>query len=202
MVTDDWKEFVKLMLNHAGHGYFEYCAFVIPERKIAKAESIDKKIFSKYPEAGYNKDQRYRRKKAGQANFAYLRWHNVGVILRTEGEVKEKPDPEQFFRLDSVPLIFAVGSMVEIKVAKAKAGRNYTAFLSKKSFRTIKGILRDNIHHRRLEVAEKYWDRLCGFPAFSGVLGQMGELTKWVKLECKLTGAKKWTGRRLVLQRL
>lgn len=202
MVTDDWKDFVKLLLNHAGHGYVEYSSFVIPDKKITKAEAIDRKILNKYPEAGHNKDQRYRNKRAGKANFAYLRWQNVGVILCTEGDVKERPDPDQFVRLDSAPLIFAVGSTVEIKIAKAKAGRKYTAFLSKQSFRTIKGILRDNIRHHRIEVAVKYWDRLRGLPAFSGILEQTRELARWIRLECKLAGRKKWTGGRLVLQPL
>ena len=202
MVTDDWKDFVKLVLNHAGHGYVEYSSFVIPDKKITKVESIDRKIQNKYPEAGHNKDQRYRSKRAGKANFAYLRWQHVGVVLCTEGEVKERPDADKFVRLAAEPLIFAVGTMIEIKIAKAKAGRNYTAFLSKQSYRTIKGILRDNIRHRRLEVAEKYWDRLRSLPAFSGILGQTTELTKWVRLECKLAGLKKWTGSRLVLRPL
>lgn len=202
MVVDDWVEFVKLLLNHAGHGYVEYCSFVVPERKITKAEKIDKKMLAKYPEMGHSKDQRYRRKQAGRANFAYLRWRSIGVILRTEGEVKERFDPEVFARLDAKPLIFAVGSMIEIKIGKAKAGRKYTAFLSKQAFRSIKGILRDNVRHRRLEVAEKYWDRLRGLPAFSGILGQTGELMKWIRMECKLAGLKKWPGNRLVLRPL
>jgi len=202
MVTDSWKEFAKLLLNHAAHGYVEYASFVIPDKKMSKAEAIDRKILCKYPEIGYSKDQRYRRKKAGQANFIYLRWQKIGIMLRTEGDVAARQDPEQFERLDSAPLTFAVGSMLEIKVGKAKAGRNYTAFLSKQCFRTIKGILRENVRHRRLAVAENYWERLCGLPAFGGILEQTRELTKWIKKECKLAGLKKWSGRRLVLRPL
>lgn len=202
MVNDDWKEFTKLVLNHAGHGYVEYCSFVIPTKKMSKVESIDRKILCKYPEIAFSKDQRYRRKKARQANFIYLRWQNIGIMLRTEGEVATRQDPEKFERLDLVPLTFAVGSMLEIKVGKAKAGRNYTAFLSKKCFRTIKGILRENVRHRRLAVAENYWQRLSKLPAFSGILGQTRELTKWIRKECKLAGLKKWSGGRLVLRPL
>ncbi|OQB55644.1 MAG: hypothetical protein BWX99_01158 [Deltaproteobacteria bacterium ADurb.Bin151] len=202
MVTDDWKDFVKLVLNHAGHGYVEYSSFVIPVKKIAKVESIDRKIQDKYPEAGQNKDQRYRSKRAGKANFAYLRWQNVGLVLCTEGEVKERPDADKFVRLDAEPLIFAVGSMIEIKIARARAGRNYTAFLSKKSYREIKAVVRDNIRHRRPAVAEEYWNRLRGLPAFSGILEQTRELTKWIRKECKLAGLKKWSGGRLVLRPL
>lgn len=202
MVTDSWKDFVKLMLNHAGHGYVKYSFFMIPNKKIAKAECIDRKILQKYQEAGYNKDQRYRHKKAGQANFAYLRWQHVGVVLCTEGEVKERPDADKFVRLDAEPLIFALGAMIEIKIAKAKAGKNYTVFLSKKSYREIKAVLRENLRHHRTAVAEEYWDRLRGLPAFSGILEQTRELTKWIRKECKLAGLKKWSGDRLVLRPL
>ncbi len=202
MVTDDWKDFVKLVLNHAAHGYSEYSAFMIPDKKITKAESIDRKILNKYPEAGQNKDQRYRSKRAGKANFAYLRWQHVGVVLCTEGEVKERPDADKFVRLAAEPLIFAVGTMIEIKIARARAGRNYTAFVSKKSYREIKAVLRDHIRHRRPAVAEEYWNRLRGLPAFSGILEQTRQLTKWIKLECKLAGLKKWSGGRLVLRPL
>jgi len=202
MVVDDWKEFIQLALNFAGHGYLEYSSFIIPEQKVEKAQRIDMKIQAKFPETGYDKDRRYRNKKAGQANLSYLRWRNIGLILRTEGEVNGRFDEEKFVRFDEEPFVFAVGSMIEIKIAKARAGRKYTAYLSKQSFRAIKAILRDNLRHRRRDVAEAYWERLKGLPAFSGILGQMRELTVWIKIETKLAGLKKWTGNHLVLRPL
>ncbi len=200
MVIDDWIKFVNEILNHAGHGYVEYFSFVIPDKKMSKVETIDRKFSFKYPETGYSKDQRYRQKKKKQANFKYLRWQKIGVIMRTEGEVKDRPDADKFFRLDAEPLTLSVGTMIEIKIAKAKAGRNYTAFLSKKSYREIKAVLRDNIRHHRSAVAEEYWDRLRGLPAFSGILEQISELRKWVRTECKKAGMKKWKAGHLVLR--
>ncbi|PKN19274.1 MAG: hypothetical protein CVU71_07125 [Deltaproteobacteria bacterium HGW-Deltaproteobacteria-6] len=202
MAISNWIEFTTLILNFSGHGYFEYSSFKIPEKKMKKAEQIDELIIKKYPEVKYNKDKRYRCKKAGLANFTYIRWNNVGVILRTAGNVQARHDADKFINLCEVPLTFTVGSMIEIKIAKGKAGRKFTAFLSKQSFREIKAILRENIRHHRMDIAKMYWDHLGSLPAFGGILGQIMELFKWLKVETKVAGVKKWIWCRLVLRPL
>ena len=167
------------------HGYEFYCPILIPEKKADRAERVDKKILDKYPMLLWGKDQKYRAKKAGKANFAYVRWGRCAVILHTKGLVPEVQDPDRFYHVRENPYTFPVGSWIEVKISPSKTGKRYTAYLTKQSYRNLKALLRENIEHRRLEVFEKYYKRLEGLPAFSGILGQMRELYRFCRSEIR-----------------
>jgi hypothetical protein len=53
-------------------------------------DRLDSKIISKYRIELESKDTFYKRKKRGLANFRYLRWQNVVIILRTFGDVVDE----------------------------------------------------------------------------------------------------------------
>ena len=73
-------------------GYYFYVLGRVP--KGTRCRQIDRKILAKY-EIELSKDQRYRRKKQGQANIQYLRYQDTFLLLATEGEhpffAKNKP---------------------------------------------------------------------------------------------------------------
>lgn len=185
MILDDWTQFVRQILNHAGHGYEYFCPISIPAKKSDRLEKIDRKITEKYPMCEWNKDQRYRAKKAGMASFVYLRWNLSGVLMHTSGNMPEIEDPDTWYHLGETPYQFSVGSWIEIKIAKARSGKKYTAYLTKGSYRNIKAVLRENIDHRRFDEFEKYYYRLEALPAFSGIVSQMGELYRFFRAEIK-----------------
>ena len=200
MVVEDWVEFTKQALNYMGHGYELYCPILIPGSKESRVSGIDRKLIDKY-DTERGKDARYRAKKAGRANYAYIRHGLNALVLRTKGEEIIPDDPDRFYDMRSRPYSFTVGSWVSIRIGPARTGKKYTAYLTKEAYRNIKAVLRENIEHRRLDVFDKYYYRLESLPAFSGILSQMGELYRFCREEIKKTKQKHTIGR-LRLKRL
>ncbi len=200
MVTEDWIDFTKQTLNYMSHGYELYCPISIPEAKAFRASEIDDKLIRKY-HTDMGKDARYRAKKAGRANYAYIRWGSHAVILRTKGIELSLQDPDRFYDIRTKPYIFTVGSWISVKIGPARIGKKFTAYLCKDSYRNIKAIMRENIGHRRMDVFDQYYYRLESLPAFSGILSQMGELYRFCREEIKKTKLKH-NIRRLNLRRL
>jgi hypothetical protein len=64
-------------------GYYFYVLGRVP--KGTRCRQIDRKILAQYG-IELSKDQRYRRKKKGQANIQYLRYQDTFLLLATEGE--------------------------------------------------------------------------------------------------------------------
>lgn len=202
IICDGWTEYVKQILNFAGHGYEYYCPISIPANKEHKVNIIDRKIVTKYPMVEWGKDRRYKAKKTGWANYAYLRWHLSGILLHTNGLEAHIEDPDTFSRLSEVPYVVKIGTLVDIKIGSARTGKKYTAYLTKESFRNIKALLRENIEHRRLDAFKEYYDNLETLPAFSGILAQMEELYRFSMSEIKRTKGKNIQVRRLVLRKV
>jgi len=200
MVTLDWIDFTKQALNYMGHGYELYCPISIPGSKESRASEIDDKLIRKY-HADMGKDARYRAKKAGKANYAYIRHGLNAIILRSKGEELIPDSPDRFYDIRTRPYIFTVGSWIAIKIGPARIGKKFTAYLTKDAYRNIKAIMRENIEHRRFDIFDNYYYRLESLPAFSGILSQMGELYRFCREEIKKTKLKH-NIRRLNLRRL
>lgn len=85
-----WQSFLENLVDLIGHGYYYVCVNPLPRRKEQRFLEIDFKIMHSY-QAFYNKlqskDKYYRRKKKGLANFRYLRWDNIAVVLHTPGMI-------------------------------------------------------------------------------------------------------------------
>jgi len=199
MICNDWIVYVQQILNNAGHGYVSYCPIVIPTEKKDKAVAIDAKLNEKYI-TNISKDVRYRRKKKGLANCIYIRWDIHAVILRSSGEWLNEDPGDRFYSFHHVPYVFPAGNWIYVKVGPAKTGKKFTAYLNKESYRNIKEVLRENIEHRRLDVLDKYYGRLAGLPAYSGILSQMGELRRFCMGELRRHGINGYRPARLTLR--
>lgn len=73
----------QLAANILPHGYWLYVRGVVPEGK--EPQAVDQKLMAKY-EIDISRQQRARRKLAGQANLHYLRLGRDWIILATKGE--------------------------------------------------------------------------------------------------------------------
>ncbi len=202
IICNGWTEYVKLILNHAGHGYEYLCPISIPAKKENKVNIIDRKIVTKYPMVEWGKDRRYKAKKTGWANYAYLRWSLSGILLHTHGLEAHIDDPDAFSHLSEVPYVVKIGTLVDIKIGNARSGKKYTAFLTKESFRDIKARLRDDLEHRRLDAFEKTYYNLETLPAFSGILAQIEDIYRFLRKEIKRAKGKNIQVRRLVLRKV
>ena len=72
-----------LASNLLPHGYWFYVTGRVPEGKDPRA--VDRKLIEKYA-IGLSRQQRARRKLAGQANLHYIRLGRFWVLLATHGE--------------------------------------------------------------------------------------------------------------------
>src|SRR3989304_7567751 len=72
-----------LASNLLPHGYWFYVTGRVPDGKDAGA--VDRKLIEKYG-IGLSRQQRARRKLAGQANLHYVRLGRFWVLLATHGE--------------------------------------------------------------------------------------------------------------------
>ncbi|BCS52656.1 hypothetical protein [Geobacter sp. SVR] len=184
----DWQGYVQQIVNLMGHGYQDYCLVKLPMKKQAEWGTIDQRIAGKYC-ADLGKDKRYRRQLKGLANYAYLRWEDAAVILRTNGE--PLPTTDRFVSLHDKPLQVRVGESTVLKVVPAShKGRKVTVYLAKDKYREIKAGLLDNVRHRQLDVLHGAFSRLDGLPPYAGIVRQKAELVTAIVLEGKRHGLK------------
>jgi hypothetical protein len=102
--------FVQQLANLVAKGYRYYVMAEVPERKTV--ESIDAKLISLY-RLDLKKSARYRRKLAGGANVAYLRFRRTFVLIATEGIHRFKNENPHALDIRREPILFhgySVGS--------------------------------------------------------------------------------------------
>lgn len=90
----------KVAIDYLRYGYYRYLLRVIPEKM--EVHSIDRKVIADY-EITVCRMTRLRRKKAGRANVAYVRWGRRFVLLATEG-VHEEFEKRRFLDIRENPL--------------------------------------------------------------------------------------------------
>lgn len=183
-LCNSWQFMLQQLVYLTGKGYYNYCVGLIPEDKASKAKKIDKKIIDKY-NIDLSKYQRSRRKQKKLANFYYLRWKNVFVILHTDGniedDIKEKMDDKfcdirvqqkEVNRL-TIPISNVISFNVVMhsnKTEKRTVTVVYTNYTFKEFKEELNEILR--LRHKCLNRLKAYFDRLSNFPAWSGIVKQ------------------------------
>lgn len=177
-----WQFMLQQIVYLTGKGYYYYFVGLIPEDKASKAKKIDKKIIDKY-DIDLSKYQRNRRKQKKLANFYYLRWRNVFVVLHTDGDImddiKEKMDDEFFdIRVSqkgknrlTIPISNVVSFNVVMHSNKAQK-RTVTVVYSNSTFKEFKEDLDEILKYRSLSKLKAYFDRLAYFPAWAGIIKQ------------------------------
>ncbi|BAZ00482.1 hypothetical protein NIES37_44740 [Tolypothrix tenuis PCC 7101] len=90
----------KVAIDYLRYGYYRYLLRVIPEKM--EVHSIDRKVIADY-EITVCRMTRFRRKKAGRANVAYVRWGRRFVLLATEG-MHEEFEKRRFLDIRENPL--------------------------------------------------------------------------------------------------
>jgi len=173
-----WVKFLKDIVNLASHGYKYYCRADIPEEKAHKVESVFKKLSERY-QCGLSKDQKYRRKKKGLANYEIKRWERHIIVMRTEGKELD-PCGDIWFSLEKKPYDLSVGPHLRLYVGKAPTGRKFTVYLARNTYRWLREILREDIIYDRDSEFKKHLSWISDLPAFSGICHQMKELRKYL----------------------
>jgi hypothetical protein len=173
-----WQGLLQELVYLVGVGYHYYHVTYLPERKKQKWYDIDHKLITKY-KADKNKFERARQKRKGIANFFYVRWENVAVILHTEGELEDGVIiDDQFHDICQRPLRIRVSDLVSFDIVKF--GDRYTVKLSKDTYKGLKAELVEVVKTKnRYKIIHAY-DRVNGFPAWAGIINQKRLLAEFV----------------------
>lgn len=175
---ESWQGMVQQVVLFMSSGYTRYCHLVIPDRKLDQAGRIDRKLIQKY-QCDLSKDQRYRRKKKNEANFHYLRWHDLALILQCPGTIgPEILYDDKFSDVLKNPLHLVVSDYLTLKIVKSQQG--WTVCMSRDTYREAKAQLFEKIIHvSKSEIMDQY-NKLNGLPAWRGIIEQRRRLQEFV----------------------
>jgi hypothetical protein len=176
-LCDTYQEFLERLVYQVSRGYYFFHVNYLPEGKFNKFTEIDKKLIGKY-DAEKSKHQRYRQKQKQEANYYYLRWYNVFVILKTEGKVSlNETDKFTDIRGKGKGIIFKVSDITELKVGFSdiikKGGESIvTVRLTSEYYRGLKDVLIGTIKNKVKSKIIYEFGKLNGFPAWHGIVQQ------------------------------
>ncbi len=87
----------QVCVSNLSHGYYYFHYYELPEKLRNKLSHIDNLMINRF-ETDKSKDRRYHHRKAGKANYIYLRYELMIAILRSEGEEMDEKRLEQRFQ--------------------------------------------------------------------------------------------------------
>lgn len=148
--------FVARVVQLAGHGYCFYVLGQIPADK--SPADVDRKLIEKY-DIALSRDQRYRRKRRGQAAMHYVRWEDRFVLLATHGRHQFFSDERARIRdLKRTPLRIG-GYSISLRRDPAKGGKLRAAVrIDKETYRMVRDSFLERAVHRRGEsIAAAMW---------------------------------------------
>jgi hypothetical protein len=172
-LTTSWQAFVQQIIHNASHGYHYYNYYTLAENRHKNLPSIDQTIITRF-DSNKSKDKRYHAKKAGLANYKYLRHELMFIIMRTEGKTC---DETQFKHIGRDALILRIGSELELKLYR-KADKGVTVRLSNDCYRKIKYEMLELLEHRHIEKLKYKFNALNGIPAYAGMIEHKRQLLK------------------------
>ncbi|GAM10758.1 hypothetical protein OR1_03055 [Geobacter sp. OR-1] len=182
-----WQGFIQQIVYQFGRGYEHFCLTVLPDEKRDKWLMIDNKLISKYG-CNRSKYQRYRSKAKGEANYVYLRWQHLALLLRTKGTLK--PESDRFCDIHEHDLRIPISSLVTMKIHKRRK-ETTTVFLSKDTIKGMKAEFADIIgkdHFDKSFITKRVltiWDYTNGFPQYSGLIEQRSQILDFVVKKCR-----------------
>ena len=180
--NSNWKNFLYVLLTNISQGYWYFSGFEYPFSKLEKWKNLDQKMLQKYPIL-LSKDQRYRRKKQGKANFRFFRWENQAVFLRTEGEYIPPKSDENWRKIEGKEKLRIKTGNITFEIFNLQ--NTYTIKLSRENFREIKAEIRELLEKKNIDYALKKISNLNGLPNYKGIFQQKTEIIKFFKIECK-----------------
>jgi len=177
----NWKNFIYVILNNVSQGYWYFSQFQYPEKKRDKWEKIDEKIINKY-NVNISKDQRYRNKKKGKANYRFFRWENQAILLRTEGE-RLQQDDERWIKLEGKERILIIVGNTEFEIKKIN--EKFSVKVSKKTFSEIKTDIKTKLEKKLINQALYVFNNFNNLPNYTFLKKQKRDIIDFFVENCK-----------------
>ncbi|RAS90776.1 hypothetical protein A3863_07910 [Priestia endophytica] len=186
-----WQGFLQqlhFLLAHSGYRYFHVTHY--PEHKQDKWDKIDQKLIEKY-QTNMTRSQRYRNKEKKNANFWFLRYDNVAVILMAtdkfkgaQTQVKEGITiDDEFYDIQKKSLKVSIGKMSNFKTHFVDG--KITISMGNAMFKDIKYKLLEVAKTKNLRQAKYEFEKLNGLPAWGGINKQKFQLLDLLTQELK-----------------
>ncbi|MDQ0808032.1 hypothetical protein [Priestia megaterium] len=191
-----WQGLIQMIVYLLGRGYYHWHLIYLPESKQDKWESIDKKLIAKYG-MDISKYTRRDRKKRKIANFYYLRWQHIAILLHTDGEITSKVKAsiaklddtiDEFYDIRKTHMLLSIGDVSTYEIYEHQD--KVVVKLEKQCYRELKTGLIDVAETKNKTRMIKTFDQLNGMPAWSGVYQQKKALAKFLVKQARKNGVK------------
>jgi len=187
-----WQGLVQYVVYLVSRGYYFYHITYFPLKKKDKFEEIDRKLIGKY-KTYLSKFQRYRRKAKGLANFAYVRWHNIAIILHTPGEIEEGiVYDDQFHDIRERPLEIKVSDLTAL-VIRIIDGR-VTVRLSRETYEGLRIVLYETAKTKDKQLMLNEFRKIDAFPSWAGIFEQKKNLARYLVKQARRNEVKMTLG--------
>lgn len=185
-----WQGFIQQLILLMGSGYRHYCFVQYPEHKQDKFKKIDKKLIKRY-EADMQKNQLWRNKKEGNANFKFLRFETNAVILMATSDFKNRNTKtkegiiidDDFLSIEQKPLTLEFGKELSLRIHTLNG--KVTMSMSQKMFRNKKAEFLELAARKKPNLAIYEFGKLNGIPTYRGNFLQKMELLDVLVTELK-----------------
>ena len=207
-IKDDIIQFIDYVVNCISNGkYMYYQLSYIENEKMNKEflAKLDSKIMEKY-QTDKNKNQRLNLRRQGKARFIAVRYKNILLILKTEGEFEiAKNEKWKDIRKEKINLKISENVTYLIGLGQSKASKNktleskITVTLSKETLNLIKLSCLDAIRYKK-SIRKLYFEfnKLNGFNGWAGINQQKKQLRDYLVIEvCREFGMKKKDAKKL-----
>lgn len=203
-IKDDIIQFIDYLLNCISNGkYLYYQLSYIPPEKAQNKEflaKLDSKVREKY-QTDINKNKRLNLRRQDKARFISVRYKNILVIMRTEGDFENgKNEKWEDIRNKKIELKISDYTTYLIGFGKSKSKRNNKSLgstvsvaLGPDTYNLIKLSCMDAIKYKKSIRKLIYeWNKINGYNGWSGINRQKIELKNYLVNEvCKEFGKKK-----------
>jgi len=178
--VDSWQGLLQQLVSYVSRGYTKYCVVTYPERKRERFTAIDSKIIGKY-RADNSKDQRFRWKKKGYANFVFMRWDCQAFVLQSPGVVRDDIVYDDLFHdLKKKPIEVRVSQNMSLLVGRYGRNGGVSVKISRDTYRDIRAGLMEAASSGDKNRCVREFNKLNGLPAWHGILEQKARLADYL----------------------
>lgn len=171
-----------------GYGCFHITNY--PENKQDKWDKIDLKLIEKY-QTNMTRSMRYRNKEKKNANFMFLRYEGVAVILMATNEFKDSKTQvnkgividDEFFDIEKKDMKIAIGRMSSFKIHKVNGSVRVS--MTNKMYKEVSTNLQEVAKLKNVSKVKYEFQKLNGLPCWAGIIEQKFMLLDVVVQELK-----------------
>lgn len=187
-ICQNWQALLQMLVYLTSRGYHSYCLITLPEAKKDRWVQIDKKLITRY-QTSKSKFQRARQKLKKQANFYYLRWDSIAIILHTTGDKSYIEYLDQFAAIHSNPLYLKISDLITFTISispqikpnkKDEIKEKVSVRLYRDTYRGLKDVLADIASSKNKELMKNHFNRINGLPAYSSIITQKKQLAQFL----------------------